>query len=66
VPRVRRFAPRTDQCYPAGSSSTSASAKAPDLLGHADVGTTMIYAHVLGRGPGGVPGRLDRLAPASP
>jgi hypothetical protein len=37
-----------------------------ELLGHAEVSTTMVYAHVLGRGPGGVPSRLDRLAPASP
>jgi integron integrase len=32
-----------------------------ELLGHADVGTTMIYTHVLQRGPGGVVSPLDRL-----
>ena len=32
-----------------------------DLLGHAEVATTMIYTHVLDRGPGAVRSPADRL-----
>ena len=32
-----------------------------ELLGHADVRTTMIYTHVLNRGPSGVQSPVDRL-----
>jgi len=32
-----------------------------ELLGHADVSTTMIYTHVLQKGPLGVVSPLDRL-----
>jgi site-specific recombinase XerD len=33
-----------------------------ELLGHADVSTTMIYTHVLNKGGKGVTSPLDQLA----
>jgi integron integrase len=37
-----------------------------ELLGHADVSSTMIYTHVLGKGAMGVKSPLDRMREASP
>jgi site-specific recombinase XerC len=38
----------------------------PELLGHRDVATTMIYTHVLNRGALGVLSPLDSLLPKTP
>ncbi len=35
-----------------------------ELMGHKDVSTTMIYAHVLNKGGQGVPSPMDSLSPA--
>ncbi len=35
----------------------------PELLGHADLATTMIYTHVIQQGGQGVPSPLDDLPP---
>jgi integrase len=37
-----------------------------ELLGHTDVRTTMIYTHVLNRGPGGLISPEDRLQTDGP
>ena len=37
-----------------------------ELLGHADVSSTMLYTHVLGKGAMGVKSPLDRMREASP
>jgi len=66
VPRVRRFAPGPERAAPLDRPVRPLPQRPQGRLGHADVSTTLVHTHVLGRGPAGAPSPLDQLAPASP
>ncbi len=58
VLRTRHYSRRTEQTYESGYDIRTVQ----ELLGHSEVKTTMIYSHVLNRGPAGVCSLVDRIA----
>ncbi len=58
VLRARHYSRPTEQTYPASRDGYDIRT-VEELLGHSEVKTTMIYTHVLNRGPAGVSSPVD-------